>query len=397
MELYLQFGYGMMEHSRHLIRNWGTGHVILSPRDLTREQMQRLGQEIIDVGGNILVDPQLYDPNSNHHRLRDHEYWPSNFNIDMLTGGPGLSELIRSLENLNTDSHATKFIIPGIYATRVDDDWLAIQDSIISESKAIVKDMPLLATVCLSSESIRFEEQIETIVNAAENWDVSGLYIVPEHPRTSYLVDDPMWLSNLMLLCSGIKLQRKTVIIGYANHQMLCLSAAKVDAISAGTWLNVRSFSTAKFQETDEEDISRRAKWYYSPSVLSEFKIPFLDIANSRGLLDSLKPDSSMESNYASILFSGAQPTTTSYSEQQSHRHYLQCLHQQCISSVKLSFDETVNANIEILNHAENLISELHRRGVRGQDRDFFNIIDVNRAALISLNEARGFILKRIW
>jgi hypothetical protein len=35
MELYLQFGYGMMEHTRRLVDEWDGGTVILSPRDLT--------------------------------------------------------------------------------------------------------------------------------------------------------------------------------------------------------------------------------------------------------------------------------------------------------------------------------------------------------------------------
>ena len=48
MELYLQFGYGMMGLCRHFIERWKGGTVILSPRDLTGEQIQRLGKEIIE-------------------------------------------------------------------------------------------------------------------------------------------------------------------------------------------------------------------------------------------------------------------------------------------------------------------------------------------------------------
>jgi serine/threonine protein kinase len=42
MELYLQFGYGMMEHCRFLVSEWQGGTVVLSPRDLTDEQLGRL-------------------------------------------------------------------------------------------------------------------------------------------------------------------------------------------------------------------------------------------------------------------------------------------------------------------------------------------------------------------
>jgi len=397
MELYLQFGYGMMAHCQHLLDSWGRGTVIVSPRDLTADQIRRFGLQITGKGGNVLLDPQFYDPRATHPRLIRHEYWPNDFDTSMLNGGPELVRLLQRLLALNDLAQADQFIIPGIYAERVDDDWLAVQDSVISEAAAIVTDKPRIATICLSGETMRFEDQIEIVINSAENWDVEGLYIVPEHPDAQYLVDDPMWLTNLLVLCSGLKLQEKDVIVGYTSHQMLCLATSKVDAIASGIWLNVRSFSTGKFQETEEDEISRRVKWYYCPQALSEYKIPFLDMAYRAGILDQLRADADMESDYADILFSGAQPTTTDYSEQQAFRHYLQCLHQQCREATRTSFRETAEGHSQTLDNAEALINELHRRGVRGQDRDFLNIIDVNRSALTSLQEARGFVLERLW
>ena len=104
-----------------------------------------------------------------------------------------------------------------------------------------------------------------------------------------------------------------------------------------------------------------------------------------------------LKSDYADILFSGAQPTSTDYSEQQAHRHYLQCLHEQCNAATRPSFRETTEGHSQLLDHAETVINELHRRGVRGQNRDFQNIIDVNRAALMALRDTRGFVLERLW
>ncbi|MBS3918747.1 MAG: hypothetical protein KG012_07645 [Deltaproteobacteria bacterium] len=397
MELYLQFGYGMMEHCRHLVDSWGVGTVIMSPRDLTTEQIQRFGSQVASMGGRILVDPQFYDPRATHPRLIRHDYWPDDFDTSMLSGGPKLAHLLQRLLALNNAAQADRFIIPGIYGERVDDDWLAVQDSVITEAATVVADRPRIATVCLSGEAMRFEDQIEMVINSAEIWDVDGLYVVPEHPGAQYLVDDPMWLANLLVLCSGLKLQGKSVIVGYSSHQMLCLAASKVDAIASGIWLNVRSFSTSKFQETEEDEISRRVKWYYCPQALSEYKIPFLDMAFRAGILNHLRADAAMESDYAGILFSGAQPTSTAYSEQQAHRHYLQCLYRQCREVSRTSFRETAEWHSRLLDNAEALINELHRRGVRGQDRDFQNIIDVNRAALTALQDARGFILERLW
>jgi hypothetical protein len=397
MDLFLQVGHGMMGHCRHLIESWGGGTVLISPRDLTADQIQRFGQSIVELGGNTLVDPQFYDPRSTHHRLVGHDYWPDNFQTSMLSNGPQLSQLLQNLLVLNESANSDQFIIPGIYGDRVDDDWLAIQDNVINEAVELDDNRPKIATICISGEAMRFEEQIEIVINSSEKWEVDGFYIVPEHPGSQYLVEDPVWLSNLMNLCAGLKLHGKRVIVGYSSHQMLSLATCKLDAIASGTWLNVRSFSTRKFQESDDDEISRRVKWYYCPHALSEYKIPFLDMAHRAGILHRLRPDEGLESQYAETLFTGAQPTLTDYTEQQSHRHYLQCLFQQCRNSKYSTFRDTMDYQEELLNIAESYLDEFHRVGVRGQDRDFGDIIDVNRAALAALNSSRGFVLERLW
>ncbi len=84
MELYLQLGHAMQDHCRKLAQRWGGGTVILSPRDLTREQIAKVADGVRDARGATLLDPQLYDPRSTHHRLIRHDYWPNEYATDML-------------------------------------------------------------------------------------------------------------------------------------------------------------------------------------------------------------------------------------------------------------------------------------------------------------------------
>ncbi len=397
MDLCLQFGHGMMEHCRELTGRWGSGTTILSPRDMTVDQLYTLGRDLTQQGGHTLLDPQFYVPRADHHGLVKHDYWQDDFNTSSFLSGPPLTRLLEQLRDLNDKANTSGFILPGLFCDRVDDDWVAVQDSIAAEAQRTASDRPRWATICLSAEALRFEDQIETVLNVAENWAVDGYYLVCEHPDGRYLVEDPLWLSNLMSLCAGMKLQGRQVIVGYSSHQMLCLACTGIDAIASGTWLNVRRFTTAKFMEPDSDDVSRRAKWYYCPQTLSEYKVPFLDMAFNGGTLGSLRPPAGCGSNYADILFLGAQPSTTEYSEQQSFRHYLACLHAQCNDARRASFADTCAYHHNVLNRAETTIRAAHRAGVRGQDRDFEMIIDVNRAAVDTLVNTRGAVLNRIW
>lgn len=204
-------------------------------------------------------------------------------------------------------------------------------------------------------------------------------------------------MANLLDLVAGLRLKGKRVIVGYCNHQMLALASAGASAIASGTWMNVRSFPPQKFRAQYDDEIKQRAIWFYSPVALSEYKLPFLDIALKQGVLDDLRTPGSFGSSYADPLFSGAQPTAVRWSEQSAFRHYLQCLRAQVAGARKTTFEETVAEHERILSAAENLLSKLQGAAVRGQLRDFKECIDVNRAALGVLTASRAPMLKRNW
>jgi hypothetical protein len=397
MDLYLQFGYGMMKLSLEMAERWGGGCTILSPRDLTRGQMGRLGPALRDRGAEVMLDPQFYLPRADHHGLTQHSYWPQEFDTGWFFEGPALGTMLSELADYNTEAQCSRHILPGVYAPAVDDRWFAVHEAIIANATNHFPMQECLQTICLSSESLRSEQQIHSVLERAEHWPVTAYYVVPEHPRARYLVDDPSWLANLLDLCAGLKLLSTQVVCGYANQQMLCLATANVDAVASGNWMNVRAFPPDKFLNPADET-RRHALWYYCPQVLSEFRLPFLDMAFRAGRLDLLRADPALESYYADSLFAGGQPSSVvGFRFPDAFRHFLQCLHHQVANARRPSFRETVDAHEVSMIAGENLLEALHDLGVRGQDRDFADGFDVNRAAVGALVRARGFVLDRQW
>lgn len=226
---------------------------------------------------------------------------------------------------------------------------------------------------------------------------MDGYYIVCEHPSGQYLVTEPTWVANVIDLAAGLRLQGADVILGYCNHQMLIAAVAHVTAIASGTWMNVRSFPPDKFKAQYEDEIRQRATWYYCPQALAEYKIPFLDIAKRQRVLSLMAPPPALDGGFVSGLFSGVQPTSVSFSEQAAFRHYLHALRIQCSEAIGSSFDSTVENHERILDTAEVLLRRLAQAGIRGQLRDFGEIVDVNRAALELFKSLRGSVLRRRW
>ena len=398
MELYLQFGYGMMQHCRHLISRWGGGTVVLSPRDMIDRQLRALSSEITDLdGGRVLLDPQFYLPHADHERLCSHEYWPSDYDTGAFFQGNALRDLLRKLVDLNAALGTSEIILPGLLAAAVDDKWLESERAVLEVGQELAGNRPVVTTIALDADTTRNHDHIESLLEAASDWKPDGFYIVCEHPNGDYLVQDPNWVANLLDLVAGLRLSGAKVILGYCNHQMLAASVVRANAICSGTWMNVRSFPPDKFRSSYDDEIRQRATWYYCPQALSEYKIPFLDIAQRQQLLGRMAPRSELDGGYARHLFEGPQPTTVGFSEQFAFRHYLHALRGQVRALEHTSYDEAGAAQDGLLDEAENLLRTLASAGIRGQQRDFMNSIDVNRAALALINSIRGPILRRRW
>ena len=398
MELSLQFGWGMMEHCRALLTLWNGGTAILSPRDLNAEQLERLAGAINGISNSYtLLDPQFYLPHADHERLCAHDFWPSNYETGVFWQGPALTNLLNRLSTLNQQLGCRGFILPGMLGSAVDDDWLETQRAVVAEASATQARLPLFMTIALSGEAVRDEDQIARLLEDSENWQTPGYYIVCEHPNGNYLVTDPNWLANVIDLAAGLRLRGAEVILGYCNQQLLIASIAKVNAIASGTWMNVRSFPPEKFQAVYEEEIKQRATWYYCPQALSEYKIPFLDIARRQNLLRLMAPPPGLDGGFAAALFSGAAPSSVGFTEQAAFRHYLNALRGQALAAVRNTFDETCSAHEELLDTAANLLARITAGGIRGQFRDFSDIVDVNRAALELIRSTRGAMLRRAW
>ena len=79
MNLFLQYGHGMLTMTKDLCKQWGNGGVILSPRDMTILQMRNLTSSLKNLSAITMLDPQLYNPRGTHHGLAKYDFWPSNW------------------------------------------------------------------------------------------------------------------------------------------------------------------------------------------------------------------------------------------------------------------------------------------------------------------------------
>jgi len=114
MDLYLQFGHGMMSMSEELLDIWGSGTAILSPRDLTLTQMTGYTKKVNAKGGKIVIDPQFFIPKSDHGRLTSHSFWPSNYQTALFSQSEIRQMLTTLRDDYNTPLNSDFFYSPRI-------------------------------------------------------------------------------------------------------------------------------------------------------------------------------------------------------------------------------------------------------------------------------------------
>jgi hypothetical protein len=398
MDMFLQAGYGMMEHNLKLLSKWGKGTVILSPKDMTKDQMLSHSEKIARLNGYVMIDPQFYVPRTLRGELPNHFYWPQRYETDAFFAGDGIRKLLDDLMTIYVEPmQASAFIIPTLLLNDIDKDWNQITEKTLNELEKMNLSVPKYCTLCINTTLLSDQNKTHDLLEQIEHYPVDGFYIIPIHPENNYLVEDVSWLINLMDLCAGIKILNKKVILGYSSHQFLLLALTKIDAICAGTWLKTRMFPLGDFADSDDQKGGRRRTWYYCPQALTEYQIDFLDIAYRLGILERLKTPVSFGSSYTDILFTGAQPSTVNFSEREAFRHYLHCLKMQCNDVVKETYDDTLKYLRLLFETALEITSFYRSKGVRGKHRDFSNVAEINISLLDAFDSLRGLIYRHKW
>ena len=88
---------------------------------------------------------------------------------------------------------------------------------------------------------------------------------------------------------------------------------------------------------------------------------------------------------------------STNSKESNSFKHYLHCLRIQCKLASKSTYAETRNSQFAQLETAARILNGLHNERIKGQDRDFGEICDVNEAAIQIFDKEFGFAMAREW
>jgi hypothetical protein len=317
----LQQGWGMLQQIKELIINGSATGAIMSPRICDRNQMEKHLPIIGRLArGHVFFDPHFYEPRTDLEKVLTYPYFEE---LDFTTGRFDHREFCTRVvkyqrEVLSLDN----IIIPGRYTNSLNEAWLRMHYECAEHGTQISEGSMAYSTIAIGPDVVLNRDSMNSLVDEIVNYATQGVYLVYEHPRNSYFMNEE-FLYILLGAFLSIALAGKSIIVGYGNQQSLAFLAAGVDAIGSGNYRNVRAFDHLNCA-TRDTDKWRKAIWYFDGQTFGEYRIPALSLAFRRGLKTLFGPSTT----HAASLLNSDQPTSVRWSETDAFAHYLTLMHQ---------------------------------------------------------------------
>lgn len=397
MSILIQQGYGMMQMNNDLAKEISDLGVILSPRALNKNQsIDRLkihADELRSKGVKILFDPQFYVPRTNLGKLLKFPYFDNvgDYNTVYFKSHDS-KRFIENVINYQLDFiNVDEVIIPNTYSNSLDTDWHDLTKMFAEESTKLTKKTKYL-TISIGTDVVKNKVEFDYLISCLSQYEVDGYYFVIKPPNGNFVSDD-QYLYNLLDAFISLNLAGKKVILGYTNQQALIFAAAGVSKIASGNYRNVRSFDPEIFYlDENDEEIRRKAVWYFDGNTLSEFRPQQMTLIHNRGIKANFGP----VCKYCEQLIMNPQ-IATAWKEPESFKHYLFELNRQWNSLMRVPATQRIDDVIALLEKVKVSLLELKNLGVRVGDREFDeNVIEVSLSVLEAIKHDRKIELTNL-
>lgn len=388
-KFYLQQGHGMLALNREFVeQNENTG-VILSPRNCSREQIERHASELHERSADVLFDPQFYQPHTERENILNYPYWQG-LNFETVNfAATGATELCKGVIGYQTDVlNVSEVILPGRYTNSLSEEWLETQSIFADTAQSLNIGKNVYSTVAIGPDIVRDRNSFDRVLNEVVTYPVEGIYFISKSPK-DFLVADEQFIYNLLDGLLSISLTGKKVLLGYSNQQSLIYASAGVKGFASGNFRNVRSFDPDTFDVQEQSD-RQRAVWYYDANTLSEFRPQAIGLAYQRGLSGSFGP----VCRHCSPLLESTNPAIVPWGEPQAFRHYLSEICRQWVDFTHVPNSKRVDYVINMIRDVETQLKSLTDRGFRAGDRSFLTVLESTLSALLAFQTDRQSDLK---
>ncbi len=287
MSAYLQMGHD----SRNLLNEPNLsafGGAILSPVNDDEHHVNRLIDDHNSPGFEIILDPQLYLPNSERGQLSNWSYFPEDVDTADHTSlewwGQVISNLIEAIQRLNLEAVCSPAILPRQFNERYYKLCLNIGEML---SSSLPNEISVLQTVIVDMADMAESDKAEIVASLITASKLDRIYMVLSSdvsPRRE--MSDASEIFGTMRCIRMLRDAGMEVLMGFCSSDVILWKTAGANSCGSGKFFNIRRFTRSRFGEPDEG--WGQLPYWFEESLMAFIREPDILRLNSRNLLSEV-------------------------------------------------------------------------------------------------------------
>jgi hypothetical protein len=265
MSAYLQMGHD----SENLVGTPGLegfAGLILSPVNRSEGELRARVPRFRETGQlDIILDPQLYCPQSDRGQLLNHSYFPKDLDTADLASDGWWRQVTKKVAaeaaGLEADAVCSPIDLPKKYTPEYYTRCAEIYGMLASElSGGSVR--PIM-TVCVALKELANKNDALRIASIVTSPGPKSCYIVVEadvEPRRE--LTDGANLFALMVLVSALENSGCKALVSHCSSDMILMKAAGASDCASGKFFNLRRFTRSRFDEQQEGGGGQLPYWF---------------------------------------------------------------------------------------------------------------------------------------
>lgn len=227
-----------------------------------------------------IFDPQFYLPSSQKKKFQSYDFFPNTilgekgFNTIDFTAIS--SESAKRCVDFQIKNNFEKIVIPARFYEQIHPKYIEQQsESFVVPFINYIKKIgigarkKIVLTVPITSGMLNVEEYKINILNWITSFpEISGVYFICQHERTSKQISDANFLLDYMDTIKSTLDADLEVIVGYTNTESILYTLCGDLYLTVGAFENTRIFSLDKFIVSDEDRRGPKPR-IYMPALLN--------------------------------------------------------------------------------------------------------------------------------
>ncbi len=364
IEIFHQLGYRNQWNFQSLREDHVGSGMIIAPSHMERSEVESLSDEIKKIS---FFDPQFFLPDVRKRKLATYEFFPdivaNGFKTTEYSSGYSAECAIQCV-TFQKDNNFRMIVIPTRYVSGMSSNYIHQQQQLfiapfLNAINKLGKNKPVLLQLVINDDMVKDPEYAVDLLNwITGNTNIDGVYLIADiNPRSKQLKDIDFLYAYLRFIRSLVE-NGLYVLLGYVNTEALLLTLATPNAVTIGSYENLRMFNIRNFEVGEGKTIhGPNARLYVSKLM------QWIDTNYLGAIIRKLGNTELFDDNhYKALMFS---PTFRwHFSKPELYKHYLLVFSQQLQTLTSFEGADRYRVLSELMDNAKSHFTQLRELGV---------------------------------